>query len=219
MKECQCSVLLYDSEFAETAKRISQKRRVDILQIGDLEELIGDLESVERYPYEGSWGSLSSLPIVVSHRLGFFPCTSSLLTSEKILHTSGSTGMPRSVPFTHSALGAIDAQRLVSQNDPEAIQTQLEIMSKSKVVYIAFPLFHVAGFALSCYLLMSGSVLLFGYPRQPPNISTLRDALRVKFLEAALIPPSMIDDIARDSKVLEDISQLRCIFSGGGIKP
>ena len=127
--------------------------------------------------------------------------------------------MPKPVPFTHSALGAIDAQRLISQQDPKAMQTHLEIMSKSKMVYIAFPLFHVAGFALSCYLLISGSVLLFGYPRQPPNISILRDALRVKSLEAALIPPSIIDDIARDSEVLEDISQLRYILSGGGMKP
>ncbi|KXG45463.1 Male sterility, NAD-binding [Penicillium griseofulvum] len=197
MKECQCSALLYDLDFAETAKKISQKRRVDILQAGNLEELLGDLDPVEHYPYEGSWRSLSSLPIV-------------------ILHTSGSTGMPKPVPFTHSALGAIDAQRLISQQDPKAMQTHLEIMSKSKMVYIAFPLFHVAGFALSCYLLISGSVLLFGYPRQPPNISILRDALRVKSLEAALIPPSIIDDIARDSEVLEDISQLRYILSGGG---
>ncbi|OQE47358.1 hypothetical protein PENCOP_c001G05559 [Penicillium coprophilum] len=196
-QECQCSLLLYDSEFAGTANKIFQKRKVDILQVSGLEELLGDLDPVEHFPYEGSWNTLSSFPIV-------------------ILHTSGSTGMPKLVPFTHSALAAIDAHRLLSQKESKAIESQLEVVSGYKVVYMAFPLFHVAGFMLSCYILISGSVLLFGYPRQPPNISVLRDALRVRSLEAAFIPPSIVEDIARDPEVLEDISQLRCIFSGGG---
>jgi hypothetical protein len=96
------------------------------------------------------------------------------------------------------------------------MKCQLELVADARTVYVAFPLFHVAGFALSCYLLLSGASLMLGYPDQPPNTLMLHIALRYPSLDGALLPPSLVEDLAHDSVLMGNISKLGWIFSGGG---
>lgn len=120
------------------------------------------------------------------------------------------------MPISHSTLAATDAHRLISQKDLQGRKCQLEIVSDARRVYVAFPLFHVAGFALSCYLLLSGVTLMFGYPDQPPSTSMLRIALRDPCIDGAFLPPSLVEDLSKDSGLMENICKLSWVFSGGG---
>lgn len=132
------------------------------------------------------------------------------------MHTSGSTGKPKLVPITHSTLAASDAQRLISQKDPKGKACQYEIISHARTVYAAFPLFHVAGFALSFYLIPSGATLMFGYPRRPPSVLMLQIALKFPRLDGALLPPAIVEEVAGNSGLMDSISKLGFIFTGGG---
>jgi acyl-CoA synthetase (AMP-forming)/AMP-acid ligase II len=135
---------------------------------------------------------------------------------EKILHTTGSTGIPKLVPISHSTLAATDAHRLISRKDSGGAKCQLELMTDARAVYVAFPLFHVAGFSFACYLLLSGVSLILGYPGQPPNTLMLRIAFKHPSLDGALLPPSLVEDLSHDSVLMDNIRKLNWIFSGGG---
>ncbi|KAK9860837.1 AMP-dependent synthetase/ligase [Penicillium brevicompactum] len=100
--------------------------------------------------------------------------------------------------------------------DPKGKECQLEIISHARSVYVAFPLFHVAGFALSCYLIFSGVTLMFGYPRRPPSVLMLQIALEYPQLDGALLPPAIVEEVSCNSAMMNSISKLGWIFSGGG---
>ncbi|CAI7630595.1 unnamed protein product [Penicillium glandicola] len=196
---------------------VPQTADVEILKIADLFDLLfRGPPAVNSYPYSQSWATLCSTPAVVSSAIGFIASDDRYADWEKIIHTTGSTGKPKLVPISHSMLAATDAHRVLSQKDPRGIKCQLEILSGARTVYVAFPLFHVAGFVLSSYLLFSGTTLMLGYPNQPPNISMLRIALKDPFLDGALLPPSLVEDVSNDSGLMEHISKLSWIYSGGG---
>ncbi|KAF9887314.1 hypothetical protein FE257_010309 [Aspergillus nanangensis] len=197
LQESQCSLLLYDFTFAKMTHEITCKRRIELLLLEDLEDIMKNMRKVNPYPYRQTWKSAYSKPIV-------------------ILHTTGSTGNPKPVPISHAALAAIDAQRRISQKNRGGRKCQLEIVADARIAYVGFPLFHVAGFALSCYLLFTGCTLLLGYPRRPPGIPVLRAALQVPNVDGALLPPSIVDELTEDSELLKKISRLRWIVSGGG---
>lgn len=132
------------------------------------------------------------------------------------MHTTGSTGNPKLVSISHATLAATDAHRIISQNDPQGEKCQLELLAKARTVFVAFPLFHVAGFNLCCYLLFSGVALMLGYPDQPPNTLMLHVALRHHSLDGALLPPSLVEELSHDSVLMEKIEKLSWIFTGGG---
>ena len=120
------------------------------------------------------------------------------------------------MPISHSTLAASDAHRLISQKDPKGKKCQLEIVSHARTVYVAFPLFHVAGFALSCYLIFSGVTLMFGYPRRPPSALMFQIALKFPQLDGALLPPAIVEEVSYYSELMDSISKLEWVFSGGG---
>ncbi|KAJ5709450.1 Male sterility NAD-binding [Penicillium malachiteum] len=194
IQQCDASALIYDRQFASIANDVSQAANIGSFEIADLLQLLQGPWATKGYRKDG----------YADH--------------EKILHTTGSTGKPKPVPISHSMLAATDGYRLLSQKYGDETQCQLEIMSKADTVYVAFPLYHVAGFALSCYLLFSSTTLMFGYPNQPPSLSMLRIALslRKSNLQGVMIPPSIVDEVSRSSSLMEHISKLSWIFSGGG---
>ncbi|OJJ95178.1 hypothetical protein ASPACDRAFT_127142, partial [Aspergillus aculeatus ATCC 16872] len=81
---------------------------------------------------------------------------------------------------------------------------------------MAFPLFHVAGFGLSCYLVPSGCTLFFGYPRQPPSVGALKSVLKIPNVDSVLLPTSIIDELSSNADLLKVVLKLWYIFGGGG---
>ncbi|RAH76693.1 acetyl-CoA synthetase-like protein [Aspergillus japonicus CBS 114.51] len=192
LEESQSALLLCDNPFATTATQIRKQRDIDLLFIPDFVD-----GPVEPIPYVDTWFTSHGKPLVT-------------------LHTTGSTGNPAPVTMTHSALGSIDRQQKLPEKDPTGGKCQLEVLAKASTVYMAFPLFHVAGFGLSCYLILAGCTLLFGYQRQAPSVAALRTALKVSNVDGALLPTSIIDELSLNADLLEAVPRLLYIFGGGG---
>ncbi|CAG7926853.1 unnamed protein product [Penicillium olsonii] len=126
--------------------------------------------------------------------------------------------MPKPVEIVHSALSA-DTQRLISKIDKSGIECQREIMAQSREVYTAFPLFHIAGLSLFCFLLLSRCTLVLGFPGQPPSLFILRKVLEFSQIDGLLLPPSLIGELSMESDLVEDLSRIRWIGTGGGMIP
>lgn len=123
--------------------------------------------------------------------------------------------MPKPVTICHGAIGAIYAQNSLRGHD--GVKCQLQLMAEAQKLFVAFPLFHVAGFGLSCFLLLAGCTLVFGPPHRPVSPEIVRGVLRAVNLDAGLIPPAVLDDIHSDPSFLEDVSQLNPLVYGGGM--
>ncbi|PYI19523.1 hypothetical protein BO99DRAFT_432435 [Aspergillus violaceofuscus CBS 115571] len=136
----------------------------------------------------------------------------------QILHTTGSTGMPKPVTIPQSAIAAIDAQHLVSCVTGR--QAQLEVVAEAATVFLGFPLCHVAGLGLGWFLLLAGRALLLPGPGKPVSRHMVREVLQLRPFDAALLPPSVVDDIAEDAQLFDELARCKYLMFGGGcIKP
>ncbi|RAH76635.1 acetyl-CoA synthetase-like protein [Aspergillus japonicus CBS 114.51] len=136
----------------------------------------------------------------------------------QILHTTGSTGMPKPVTIPQSAIAAIDAQHLVSCVTGR--QAQLEVVAEAATVFLGFPLCHVAGLGLGWFLLLAGRALLLPGPGKPVSRHMVRAILQLRPFDAALLPPSVVDDIAEDAQLFDELARCKYLMFGGGcIKP
>jgi thioester reductase-like protein/aryl carrier-like protein len=132
------------------------------------------------------------------------------------LHTSGSTGLPKSVNVTHGLIATIDAQQLLPEINGRSVSA-VEWAGRS--VYTALPPFHSAGFNFFSYSIFQGTQLVLGPSDQPPSLGVVEQMLDLGIASAAVMAPSLLTEVASDHAVLEKISRWSSVTFGGGPLP
>ncbi|KAA1477168.1 hypothetical protein DENSPDRAFT_786302 [Dentipellis sp. KUC8613] len=131
-----------------------------------------------------------------------------------VLHTSGSTGHPKTVSWTHKFLltNCYTAYRW----RPNSIDI---------TYYTVMPLFHPIGVVISLLTILSlGSRYVFVEPRQPPSLEMVMRhlALLDKTSLESLLPPSILEDLVDGPQRDENIEVLKQVgvvgFGGGPIR-
>ncbi len=61
-----------------------------------------------------------------------------------VIHTSGSTGLPKPVTLTHGGLATVDAQHLMPPSNGYSAQLSLSEAQGPETVFSALPPFHVS---------------------------------------------------------------------------
>lgn len=164
--------------------------------IPPLDELLSH-EIVEPFPWELSFDEVANEPFV-------------------ILHTSGSTGLPKPVSIPHGLIATIDAQQELPDIDGRSV-TAREWADRS--VYTALPPFHSAGINFFSYSIFQLTELVFGPSDQPPSLSTVERILDSHVADAGVLPPSLLAEVATEESVLEKVSQWSSVTFGGGPLP
>jgi long-subunit acyl-CoA synthetase (AMP-forming) len=95
-----------------------------VLAIPEVADLL-ECESTPHYIYEKTWAEAATEPFC-------------------ILHTSGSTGLPKPITWNHGLLGTMDAIRLLPHVDEDGgLDPWTSIWTDKSRLYSAFPFFHV----------------------------------------------------------------------------
>ena len=94
-----------------------------VLEISSLEECFNEKE-VDKYPFTETWEKASKDPIAV-------------------LHTSGSTGVPKPIVITHEHMAAVDKYHFLPPVDGQDTSTSLY---ENRRVLSFMPPFHVSLF-------------------------------------------------------------------------
>ena len=130
-----------------------------------------------------------------------------------IFQTSGSTGIPKPIVMAHGTFTAIDAHQMIPEVGGKV--TSSDFIHGSRW-FNGFPHYHTG-----CYLYLLGYgifnniVTVLAPPK--PLTATLVNMIQIQGKCTGLVlPPSLLEDLARDSAFLSDLGKLRYVAYSGG---
>ncbi|KAL4734941.1 hypothetical protein BDV11DRAFT_174302 [Aspergillus similis] len=135
-----------------------------------------------------------------------------------ILHTSGSTGIPKPIVWTHDFVKKHMEMGLLET--PEGYEN-MDDWSRGKRLFSAMPPFHAAGLAILLYWgLPLGLTIVCPTSVGLPTASALAEAIRKTAVNAAFVAPSLLRDLSQSPPLLDFCSQhLDHIMYAGGDLP
>ncbi|KAJ3529470.1 hypothetical protein NM208_g9741 [Fusarium decemcellulare] len=175
--------------------QLIQTNRMNILEIPDLQHWLQDGPE-EIYPYNKTFEEAKSEPFAV-------------------LHTSGSTGMPKPLAQTHGTLAPLDA---FTELPSLGLPATYPAMCAGSRVYLSFPLCHCAGLSM----LLPGAIYAgFTVVLGPfPPTAEVADAVHVYGnVQHSCLPPPTVVELANNPKYLKNLSRLEQLTYGGGPIP
>ncbi|KAJ4305571.1 hypothetical protein N0V90_001102 [Kalmusia sp. IMI 367209] len=132
-----------------------------------------------------------------------------------VIHTSGSTGMPNPVVWTHWHLATADAQRNVPDLDGRPTIWG-RVLDTSQRCYSGLPLFHGAGLATGLIGVLFNNITVVLGPPGIPSASVFGQVVDHGRIDAANLLPVTLEDIASSSTILAKLERLKFVTYVGG---
>ncbi|KAJ5768772.1 hypothetical protein N7520_003331 [Penicillium odoratum] len=134
-----------------------------------------------------------------------------------VLHTSGSTGIPKPIFWTHDT--ASKHMEMLVLTPPEGYESQ-DHWNFGKRMYLVPPPFHAAGVAYLHYIGLSvGISLIAPTSGGLPTAAALVEARKKTSFETALVVPSIVQELAQSPELLDYVSQnlTHLVYCGGDL--
>jgi thioester reductase-like protein/acyl-CoA synthetase (AMP-forming)/AMP-acid ligase II len=135
-----------------------------------------------------------------------------------ILHTSGSTGIPKPLIYTNEFISRLyHTQTLVPPDGFDSVNEKL----KTGSCLVTLPPFHIAGLAFTLLLpAFNESIPVYPTAGAPPGLNVFLEALDAfdaKEIKWAFLSPVVVDEISKSPDVLSFVSsKLEYLFYTGG---
>ncbi|KAI0412489.1 hypothetical protein F5X98DRAFT_354643 [Xylaria grammica] len=190
-----CEIFLLPPNFPlPVIPQILAARPMRTLEIPGIQHWLDDGTDVPPFPYTKAFGEAKSDPFV-------------------ILHTSGSTGLPKPITLTHGTVAPMDAFTALPSLGQ---QPSFPALCAGTRVYLGVPFFHSAGLCLflpGC--IFSGFTAVLG-PFPPSGIVANGVHVHGNVQHSVLTPFTLID-LAKDSEHVKNLSRLENLVFGGGL--
>ncbi|ORY14412.1 hypothetical protein BCR34DRAFT_646399 [Clohesyomyces aquaticus] len=198
VKKTGCTILIHTREFPVCG--ILEKCRLEILCMPELDFLLDDTPC-DHYPYTKTWEEAKNDPILV-------------------VHTSGSTGLPKPVSWSNSMFLTTDAHHTVPKLDDGRSCLWGSRFHGTGRGYSALPIFHGAGIASGlARAIFLDSVVVLG----PPGLATadtFDQVLEYGNIDAANCLPITLEEIATRPDILAKLRKMdHIVFVGGHLSP
>jgi acyl-CoA synthetase (AMP-forming)/AMP-acid ligase II len=195
-EQTSCRHLWYSGPFQSIIESIASHRKMDTFVAPSVDQLLSS--NAVRFPYERPPEKTEWDPAVV-------------------LHTSGSTGVPKPVVFRQGGLIAMDQyQHLPPRNGARYIWS--EYTERCKRTFAALPFFHGAGlmgaFVLLC--LYHEHELAVPIPDQPMTADLLIESIKYSGSESGFTAPSILEELSGRNDGIECLKGLKFVAYGGG---
>lgn len=132
-----------------------------------------------------------------------------------VLHTSGSTGIPKPIVMRQGSFAIADGFR----NGPDfhGFPSAWEYWGSATKFFLPMPLFHAAGIAaISSTGIYYGAALVLGIPDRPLSADLVVDSLVHSGADGTILPPSIIEDLSLMEEGIQALAALKFVGFGGG---
>ncbi|KAI1817951.1 hypothetical protein GGS20DRAFT_424632 [Poronia punctata] len=196
LDKTECNTFLVPSKSPLPAiKQVLAARPMNQLEIPEFRHFLDDDGGIwEYYPYTKTFSDAKAEPFAV-------------------LHTSGSTGLPKPIIQTHGTVSALRA--FLDVIDPK---TTFPAVSRGKRVYVIFPLFHCAGINISvaaCIYAGFTSVLT----PSPPSPDIVNSVHVHGNVQQECTVPTILEELVKVPEYVENLGRLEQVNYGGGPLP
>ncbi|KAL5339881.1 NRPS-like enzyme [Aspergillus crustosus] len=129
-----------------------------------------------------------------------------------IIHSSGTTGMPKPVPLTHGFLSAWDkAPQLIPAGRKSAFWNDV---APGSLVLSVTPNFHLMGLLAPIESTFHGLPLV-ACPDGPLSVRVLTETIQATRPTIAMLPPSILEDMSHSPTALEALSFVKYVIFAG----
>jgi acyl-CoA synthetase (AMP-forming)/AMP-acid ligase II len=193
--KCDCKLWILPSQRLGNVDQVLEKRPMTVRPLPELLELL-DEGDVPIYAYMKTFDEARQDPFVV-------------------LHTSGSTGLPKPIVVPNGSLATVDAHHLLPP--VEGRLTQAQYFEEPHRAYSTFPNFHSAGmvwcFAMPFWFELS---IVLGPAMAPVNLDLINAMFDHGNVDGSLLAPSTLEAISKEPASLERMSKTLFTCFGGG---
>ncbi|TRX88280.1 hypothetical protein FHL15_010847 [Xylaria flabelliformis] len=192
-----CSALLLPTEPLPIVSRILEAWPMEHISVPDLDYFL-DEHPVHVVPFPKTFEEVKNEPFC-------------------ILHTSGSTGIPKPVPITYGSYGGMDSQLLIPSlgHKPTFVN-----YVQGKRLFLALPMFHAASLNWTVGLAMFAGVTCVLPPPSPLTADLASQILQYSHSYSAIMAPSpVVDCYNNDTNCMRMLQNLKCVAYVGGMLP
>ncbi|KAF4595610.1 L-aminoadipate-semialdehyde dehydrogenase [Ophiocordyceps camponoti-floridani] len=190
-----CHALFYAESQQKTVEPWLQNRPMKHFVIDSMAELLAS--EPEPFPYNKSFEEAVWEPVVV-------------------LHTSGSTGIPKPIIVRHGSLAVADAYRNLPEIGGGRFFFQ-EYKERTKLYFRHMPLFHAASvYGFLCGHIMYGIPMAFGCPDSPLTAEHVMECIKYSGSDSCMLPPSVLEEVANSAEGLALLDKMSFVTFGGG---
>lgn len=174
------------------------ERPMTILDLPSLDTLL-DAAGTAPYPYTKTFAEATTEPFCY-------------------LHTSGSTGVPKPIPWSHGLIGTMDACRLLPpvEGDHGLVPWTTDWKAHDRI-YSSFPMSHGAGIIMNILLpALFNLHCVMGPVNILPNITLVEALAEQARIDIWSMVPSLTDEVGETPDVLAKLAPSKFICASGG---
>ncbi|KJZ74077.1 hypothetical protein HIM_06526 [Hirsutella minnesotensis 3608] len=134
-----------------------------------------------------------------------------------VLHTSGSTGIPKPIVLRQGSLAVVDRWRNFSPINGAGFFASHGIAEKGMKHFLPVPLFHAAAvYTLLSMAIYYGVELVLTFPSRPLTPDLVVECLAKSEVDHAFLPPSILEELSNSEEAIAIMKKLDFVSFGGG---
>ncbi|KAJ5487865.1 hypothetical protein N7530_002165 [Penicillium desertorum] len=195
LKATNCTKFFF-SEERQTRSREIQRLvpALDIFEVPIMKKILGDENGLHHYSYTKSYADAENDTVC-------------------IIHSSGTTGMPKPVYLTNGFFMTFDSISHLAK--PTGRQPSMfHDLDQTELVLATTPFFHLMGLAALVFSVWFEFPTLVG-PDKPLSVDHMIELLRTARPAVALCAPSILEDLSYSDKALAYLKELKSVYFGG----